>query len=328
MKEKLFFIILTVIFVAIIVAVPKLMPETWTIKSEKTFEVPSKVVFVQLNDLRNWEHWSPWNMDDDSVLPSYLNGGFGPGGAIVWSSGTGYLQRFVITQSEPHQSIEIAMDFGKDGLGISRIGLIETNTGKTLVTWNYGMKTEGWKSLPARQAIKKSIKKALNNLSSSAEFWNRQKFIVVEPGVISDFPFVSIRRQIEWDELSEEMGKMYELLASAASEGNYRIIGHPYAIYHAMGEERVDVECGYPVESQIANIGIIMSGTYSEAICAMTEYTGSFETLEKGHAAVQQWIEERNISLNGPPMEIYINNNSAEWTTKICYPIEVQYVLQ
>lgn len=326
MIKKSFFVILTVIVLAIIFAVPKLIPETWTIKVETTIEAPSRVVFALLNDLRNWELWSPWGFDNSSAVPKYLNGGFGRGGTIVWPSEAGYQQRFVITHSEPHQSFEIAMDFGKNGFGISRINLQENASEKTSVTWNYGLKTEGWKSLLTRQAINQSIKNALNNLSSTAEFWNQNKFIVVEPGVISDFPYVSIRRQIGWDELSEEMGKMYELLASATSEGNYRIIGHPYSIYHAMGEERVDVECGYPVESQVANIGIIMSGTYSEAMCAMTEYTGSFETLEKGHEAVQQWIEVRNISLSGPPMEIYINNESAEWTTRIVYPIEVQYI--
>jgi len=321
MKRTIFILILLVMAVLVWVAVPRLMPETWTLKAEITIQAPEKVVFVQLNDLRNWEIWSPWHRENEPA--NYMNGGFGRGGAVLWQTGTDLRQRFIITQSDPHHSIEIAMDFRNKGFGVSRIELFRQDAEKTLVRWNYGMKTEGWKSLMARPGLMKTIRKALNNLSSTAGFWHEQKLIVVEPGMISDFPFVSIRRQIAWDDLSDEMGRLYELLVSSADEGGYHIIGHPYAIYHSMGEDKVDIECGYPIEKQVPAFGIISSGIYNEAMCAMTEYTGSFETLEKGHEAVQQWMESRNLTLGGSPMEIFINNQSAEWTTKICYPIEL-----
>lgn len=321
------------VFISIILIIwliiPYTLPETLNIRHSSGINAPARVVFVQLNDLRNWELWSPWNIRE-MPLPIYRNGGFGTGGTAEWVNGNSSTpaQRFTIVKSDPHQLIEIAMDFRDKGFVLSAIQ-VQQHEERTMLTWNSGLKSEGWKSIFLWLDTKRQVRKAAVNLREMAELWHSQGIQVVEQGVISAFPFVSIRRQIPWEELSESMGKMYEQLISQSGETSYNIIGHAYAVYHSMGEERVDIECGFPIEKVTDNRGIILSGTFPESDCIITEYVGNYDNLQKGHDAVQQWISERGFTLSGPPMEIFVTSATSEadpsaWVTRICYPVNIQ----
>jgi effector-binding domain-containing protein len=315
------------IFAAIWVVAPFFFPETMVVSRSILLDVPARTLFAKINDFRNWEFWSPWQPDKEQTQAIFQNNGFGRGGVAIWPSdiSDSPLQKFTITNAEPYTIIEVAMDFPGKAFSVNRIVFSE-NEGQTGLTWSMGVKTEGWKTLFFRIKAAKYINRALSDLSTTALLWHRRGLPIAEAGIINAFPYVSIRRQIAWEELSEAMEKMYEVLISSADEGNYQIIGHPYAIYHSMGEDRVDIECGFPVDKQPEHSGIINSGIYSEVMCAITEYTGSYENLETGHTAVQEWMSEREFTLSGPPMEIYMTNESEsdnpdEWKTKICYPI-------
>lgn len=312
---------------AIWLVTPFFFSETMVVSKSILINAPARAVFSKINDFRYWEFWSPWCPDKGQGQEVFQNNGFGRGGAVIWQSDNtnSPVQKFTITNSEPYNIIEVAMDFPGKAFGVSRIVFSE-NEGQSRVNWSMGIKTEGWKTLFFRINASKAIKKALLDLSKTAILWHNQQLPVVEAGMINAFPYVSIRRQILWEELSEAMEKMYETLISSSDEGNYQIIGHPYAIYHSMGDNKVDIECGFPVASQTEHSGIIFSGIYSEAMCAMTIYTGSYENLETGHIAVQEWMTERGFTLNGSPMEIFMTSETesddpTEWKTKICYPI-------
>ena len=312
---------------AIWLVTPFFFSETMVVSKSILINAPARAVFSKINDFRYWEFWSPWCPDKGQGQEVFQNNGFGRGGAVIWQSDNtnSPVQKFTITNSEPYNIIEVAMDFPGKVFGVSRIVFSE-NEGQSRVNWSMGIKTEGWKTLFFRINASKAIKKALLDLSKTAILWHNQQLPVVEAGMINAFPYVSIRRQILWEELSEAMEKMYETLISSSDEGNYQIIGHPYAIYHSMGDNKVDIECGFPVASQTEHSGIIFSGIYSEAMCAMTIYTGSYENLETGHIAVQEWMTERGFTLNGSPMEIFMTSETesddpTEWKTKICYPI-------
>lgn len=327
MKPLKKLLIAAVIFTAFWLIAPSFFPKTMVVSQSILIDAPARTVFSKINDFRNWEFWSPWRPDKDQVQSVFQNNGLGSDGAVIWQSGItdSPVQKFTITNSDPYNIIEVAMDFPDKAFGVSRIEFSE-NEGQSVVTWSMGIKTVGWKTLFFRIKASKEIKKALLDLSNTAMLWHNQQLPVVEAGVINAFPYVSIRRQISWPELSEAMEKIYETLISSANEGNYQIIGHPYAIYHSMGEDKVDIECGFPVDRQTEHSGIIFSGIYIEALCAMTEYTGSYENLETGHIAVQGWMTERGFTLSGSPMEIFMTSESgsddpAEWKTKICYPI-------
>lgn len=323
---KLSLLLLPVVLVGLVL--PAMLPKTFTVRHMSEIHAPAPVVFALVNDFRNWENWSAWYIWQNMPEPAYGNRGVGRGGFIEWESGqTGkYLQEFTIVKSEPHNQVEIAMDFTDKAFGVSIIE-IHANGDTTLLSWSLGIKTEGWKTVFFWLNARKALRKASENLANMAELWHAQNVQIVEQGIISEFPYVSIRRQILWEDLSDAMGDIYAHLIRESGEDSYQITGHAFAMYHSMGEDKVDIECGFPVERVTSGQGITMAGIFPEINCVVTEYTGSYETLEKGHEAVQRWMTDRGYILSGPPMEIFVTSGSdtedpSAWKTRICYPVE------
>jgi effector-binding domain-containing protein len=324
--RKLLVLLLTILILWM--GLPFFIPDTLSIRASTEIDAPAQVVFVQINDLRNWEYWANWNRHEEMTAPVYNRGGMGAGGSAEWTvtGETSLIQRFTLVKSQPYQFIELAMDFPGQAFLVTRIDLRE-NGNKTILSWNAGMKSDGWKSFFFWLDARKTVKKAVLNLAASAELWHAQQIQIVEQGIVSEFPYVSIRRQVPWDELSDTMAAMFEQLIQASGNDTYTITGHPYAIYHAMGEEKADLECGFPVNNPVKIPGIILSGFFRETDCALTEYKGNYDQLEKGHEAIQQWIKDRGFILTGPPMEIFVTSASEtqhpdEWVTRICYPLD------
>lgn len=304
---------------------PYFFPETLVIKHSSQINAPSNVVFSQVNDLRNWELWSPWQPLQRPV--SYGNAGVGRGGFVLWgqSPDESYDQRFTITTSNPHQMVELAMDFAHQSFAVSRIDVTELDR-STLLVWHMAIKTEGWKSILFWLKQKQNLVAASKGLTTASEIFYTQGMQLVERGLIDAFPYVSIRRQVDWEELNVLMGSLYEQLTEGSETGGYTIIGYPFAIYHTLGEDRVDIECGFPVDTLVElRNGIIQSGIFDQTACAITHFDGGFENLELAHSAVQQWMEERGLALGGSPMEIYQSiadegANEPRWTTAVIYP--------
>jgi effector-binding domain-containing protein len=319
------------VILAVWLAVPLMLPETMAIRGRIEIDAPANLVYAQLNDFRNWPAWSSWYLRKDMPEPQYARGGYGPGGRVTWEANGNeeYLQQFTVVNSTPHHFTEIAMDFRQKAFCLSRISLSGSDA-HTAVSWDLGIKTEGWKTLLFILNNKKTLEKSLSSLRKSAELRYRQGLPIVEQGTIDAFPFVSVRRQVSWNELSDKMAEFYDLIISNGGENTYQIKGYPYAIYHTLGEEYVDIECGFPVEKNSDHQGIIFSGIFSETICIITEHTGSYETLDKGHEAVKQWIDERGLIPGGPPVEIYVTDEENIdhpdlWKTRICYPIKLPW---
>lgn len=326
MKRYIWITAALVIVISVIMVSRTGSPEVLTVNRAVTIDASSRFVFAQLNDFRNWPGWSVWYPAADEGNMAYHNGGLGTGGAVVFPEvGKGKKGgKFTIIRSNPYQSIELALDFG-DLFSVHHIQ-IGMQDGKSVVSWSAGFKNKGWKSFIYRLKAGRELQQSLTNLANVAVLMEKHGISLVEPGLLDAFPFVSIRRQFTYEALSDEMAMLYDQLIAAGTDGKFEIAGHPFAIYHSLGEERVDVECGFPVREQVPGIGIIRSAMFEETDCAILEYTGDYTTLEAGHTAIQEWITVRGFELSGPPMEIYVSQgtdiqDTSGWQTQICYPI-------
>jgi hypothetical protein len=312
----------------VIAGFPHFLPETVSIQKEISAEVSPRIIYTQVNDLRNWIFWSAWHKTDSFEEAVYRNGGIGRGGQVTLQQ-AGKPEKYLtatIVNAVPYRSLEVAFDFQTRPFTVNRIEISE-NDEVTLISWSMGFKNEGWKSLFLRWKMANELERSLKGLLHVSGLHADNDMLLVEPGTIDAFPFVSIRRQIPYETLSEEMGLLYTILAESSEEGNYTIIGHPFAVYHSVGEERVDVECGFPTDTVAADFGFIRGGVFEETKCAILDFTGDYSRLEEGHAAIQDWIIAREFRLNGPPVEIYMTQesdtaDSSRWHTRICYPVE------
>ena len=62
-----------------------LQPNSFVVRREAVINAPPRQVFAAINNLRNWESWSPWAKLDPNAETQYEGPAAGPGAAFEWS---------------------------------------------------------------------------------------------------------------------------------------------------------------------------------------------------------------------------------------------------
>jgi len=127
---------LTLIIVALALFVAT-RPDTFSVTREKEIAAPADKVFEQVNDLRNWEKWSPWLGLDPEAKLVYTDSTAGKGASFSWDGndkiGAG---SNTITESVPNERIKIDLKFLKPFESTSDVEFTFKPQGNnTRVTW-------------------------------------------------------------------------------------------------------------------------------------------------------------------------------------------------
>ncbi len=114
------------------------LPNELNVNSTVTIDAPIDLVFAQVNDLKNWENWSPWKQLDPKMKINYGENTIGVGGSYAWTSKNPNVDSgsMEISKSKPNQSIETKIFFRNDKSKPSPSNWkFEEISGKTKVTW-------------------------------------------------------------------------------------------------------------------------------------------------------------------------------------------------
>ncbi|MDX5347212.1 MAG: SRPBCC family protein [Hymenobacteraceae bacterium] len=120
----------------VLVAVGFMLPAKVHVERSLVIKAKAEPVFHQINNLKNWEKWSPWHQMDPEMQLIYAGPEAGIGAKYSWTSnhervGNGAL---TIKESVPFQKIITEMDFMENGVASSAYIFEETPEG-TKVTW-------------------------------------------------------------------------------------------------------------------------------------------------------------------------------------------------
>lgn len=149
---------------------------TYTVTRSLRIEAPIAQVHALVDDLREWQQWSPWEGLDPDLERTYTGPVHGVGAKYAWSgnrdAGTGTMQ---VTRSEPHR-IDIDLTFTKPFPGTNdiRFDLADLGDGATRVTWtltgrkNLVVRVFG-RFLKIEQKVGEDFEKGLAQLKAVAE---------------------------------------------------------------------------------------------------------------------------------------------------------------
>lgn len=100
------------ILVIAFVVVVAIQPSEFRIERTASMQAPPEEVFHQVNELRNWEAWSPWARKDPDARASFTTPSSGASAVFGWSGndevGEG---RMTIMESRPHEVVRLRLDF-------------------------------------------------------------------------------------------------------------------------------------------------------------------------------------------------------------------------
>ena len=106
-------IALVVVLVALAVVVA-FQPAEFRVARSATMSAPAPAVFAQVNDLRKWETWNPWQKKDPAMKLTFSGPPAGPGASYSWAGNNEVGEgRLTITESHPSDLVRIKLEFMK-----------------------------------------------------------------------------------------------------------------------------------------------------------------------------------------------------------------------
>jgi len=123
--------------VAIFLVVVAMQPNEYTVTRTATIAAPASAVFPLVNDLHQWEKWSPWDKVDPAMKRTFEGPPSGVNAVYGWTGNSEVGEgKMTITESKAPELIRIRLDFFKPMEGTSdTVFAFKENAGKTDVTW-------------------------------------------------------------------------------------------------------------------------------------------------------------------------------------------------
>jgi hypothetical protein len=114
-----------------------MQPDDYRLTRSTVIAAPAAAIFPHVNDLRQWEDWSPWAKLDPAAKVTFDGPQSGEGAVFHWAGndkvGAGTM---TITESKPNQRVATRTDFVKPFEGTSRADFIFSQQGnQTNVIW-------------------------------------------------------------------------------------------------------------------------------------------------------------------------------------------------
>jgi uncharacterized protein YndB with AHSA1/START domain len=104
--------LVVVVLIAAVLAYVVTRPDSFRVERSTSIKAPPEKIFALLNDLHQWETWSPWEKIDPALKRTYSGAASGKGAAYAWAGnqevGSG---RMEITEPVPATKLTLKIDF-------------------------------------------------------------------------------------------------------------------------------------------------------------------------------------------------------------------------
>jgi hypothetical protein len=124
-------IVLLVIFIAS-------RPADFRVVRSATINAAPDEVFPQVNDLHNWEAWSPWAKLDPAMKQTYDGAPAGVGAIYSWNGNSNVGEgKMTVTDSKPTELVRIRLEFKRPFAAVNNVEFTFMPQGsQTTVSWS------------------------------------------------------------------------------------------------------------------------------------------------------------------------------------------------
>lgn len=319
--------------ILLLVVIAFFLPKETIIERKIEINAPAKAVFVQVNELRNWEKWSKWHTLDPDAEYTYSEPSHGLDAWYSWRSenenvGNGKLTTTVFT---PYSFLEQRMDF--EGMGSSTAyWKFEENAGVTHVTWGFkndnGWNPIGrWVGIMMDKLLGPDYEYGLEHLKLVAESESFDANDVMVTKMDHDIVMLALKDSGDVNELGQKYAALFGRISTFMTENNIEAVGAPIVRTHVWNPPFTMFEAGIQVNAGDYKLkdGIELVSITAGNIATYT-HLGSYENLEESYNKIADFLAENKLETIGGPWEVYITDPMAEkdtskWITQISFPI-------
>jgi len=128
---------ISVVIIAFVVIV-SLQPANFCVTRSGAIAAPAAAVFPHVNELRNWEAWSPWARLDPHAKSTFEGPAAGTGASMSWAGNKNVGEgRMTIVESRPDELVRFKLEFFKPFKAVNTAEFtFQLEDGQTAVTWS------------------------------------------------------------------------------------------------------------------------------------------------------------------------------------------------
>jgi effector-binding domain-containing protein len=121
----------------ILVSAGLLLPDKVKVEREVAIAAAPEEVFERINNLREFNVWSPWVARDPNIKMVYSGPPAGPDAKMSWTSSVHGIGSMEIKESVPGQSVLYRVEWGGTEVVLADIKLVRQPDGTTKAIWTY-----------------------------------------------------------------------------------------------------------------------------------------------------------------------------------------------
>lgn len=139
-------------------------------------------------------------------------------------------------------------------------------------------------------------------------------------------PVAVVREVVPMDALTGFFGRAFGAVMAAVQMQGASPAGPPFALYHGMPGETVDVEAGFPVAGHFQGTGEVASGALPETDAFEAVHTGPYDTLGTTYDAIRERMQAAGAAPADIMWEYYLSDpekqpDPATWQTRVVWPV-------
>ncbi|MFK4639376.1 GyrI-like domain-containing protein [Paenarthrobacter histidinolovorans] len=149
-----------------------------------------------------------------------------------------------------------------------------------------------------------------------------------QPALIrtTDQPTAVVRERVPMANLREFFGRAFGAVMAAAQAQNTSPTGPPFAMYHGMPTDTVEVEAGFPVSPDFSAAGEVISGLLPASDAIEAVHKGPYDTLERTYSLILERMSAEGMTPSQTMWEFYLSDpvqepDPAKWQTRVVWPI-------
>lgn len=148
----------------------------------------------------------------------------------------------------------------------------------------------------------------------------------IERREVESQPILFIQRRVARTQLQPLFAQCFPKLYGHCVQSGLAMAGQPIARYVSTGTGLWTIDCAIPLVEPTSNEGEMQSGQLQTGPVAFAVHVGSYEQLPESNAAIEQWIEDNGLQVNGPAWEVYVTDpaehpDPSDWRTEVYWPI-------
>ncbi len=147
----------------------------------------------------------------------------------------------------------------------------------------------------------------------------------VESRELSEQPTAVASTTLAVSEIGPWLSSVYGKVAALLTSQGAGPAGPPFARYRMLGDERFEVEAGFPASRSITGDDVVHASSLPGGPAACTVHVGPYDAMGPAYEALEAWIRDHGYEPDGDPWEVYFSDPVSEpdpstWRTEIYAP--------